>query len=161
MDEATIRQMYDLLHMNMSQVIPSTMTKEEGYACWRKAFDENLSSGTRHILYQRRNILYGYISYTIQESSSEIYWNEVQVHPRVKLNGTCFRELLSRFLSEIADCRADTVRTYANNLNRVSQALLQEIGFERECQTERGVRYTISKAELMRRLGNLRRRHAQ
>lgn len=161
MDEATIRQMYDLLHMNMAKIVPSTMTKEEGYACWRKAFDENLRNGTRHILYQRRNILHGYISYTVWESSNEIYWNEVQIHPRVKLRGACLRELLSRFLSEIADCRADTVRTYANNLNRVSQALLEKIGFKRKSASERGVRYTISKAELARRLGNLRRRHTQ
>jgi hypothetical protein len=66
----------------MSKIIPSVTTKEEDYTLWGESFDKGRRSGTKHILYFRRDVLRGYISYTIREFSNDIYWNEIQIHPQ-------------------------------------------------------------------------------
>ena len=156
MDKQIIKQMFELTHTNMSRIIPSSTTKAEDYALWRKSFDKNQRSGTKHILHFRNDVLLGYISYTIRECSNDIYWNEIQIHPRSQGNGVVFRKLLLRFLNEIEAIEADTIRTYANNLNCVSQRLIRKVGFSIEERAERGVRYSIGKTKLLKRFDYLR-----
>ena len=156
MDEQTINQMFELTYVNMSKIIPSTRPQEEDYALWRESFDKNLRNGTKHILYFRNNVLCGYVSYTIRESSNDIYLNEIQIHPQSQGDGVTFRKLLSQFLNEIGICKADTIRTYANNLNQRCQRIIQNIGFSIEEQTDRGVRYMIGKKRLLKRFNHLR-----
>lgn len=156
MDEQIIKQMFKLAHTNMSLIIPSSTTKDENYAIWRKSFDKNQISGTRHVLYFRHDVLFGYISYTIRECSNDICWNEIQIHPRSQGNGVVLKKLLSQFLNEIEVIEADTICTYANNLNRVSQKLIQKVGFSTEGKSERGVRYSIRKTKLLKRFDYLR-----
>ena len=157
MDEQTINQMFELTYMNMSKIIPSATTKEEDYALWRESFDKGRKSGTKHILYFRHDVLRGYISYTIREYSNDIYWNEIQIHPQSQRDSITFRKLLSQFLNEIEVYEADTIRTYANNLNRRSQRLIQKLGFSIEAEIEKGVRYKISRTKFLRRLNHLRK----
>ena len=155
MDEQTINQIFELTYMNMSKIIPSTRSKEEDYALWRESFDKSLGIGIRHILYFQRDILRGYVSYTIRESSNDIYLNEIQIHPQLQGNGVTFGKLLSQFLKEIETCEVDTIRTYANNLNQRSQRIIQKIGFSIEAETDRGIRYRISKARLLKRFSHI------
>jgi len=48
--------------------------------------------------------------------------------------------------------KVGSIRTYANRLNQRSQELCERMGFAVEGQTERGIRYRVSRRELMERL---------
>jgi hypothetical protein len=148
MDEDLIKHLHDLTYRNMTSIIPSSISKEEGYGLWRKSFDRNITEGTRYIVDLHNNYLRGYLSYTIRSSKKDIYLNDIQVEPLYQGNGVTAGRLFHEFLREIRDCEWHTIRTYANNLNSLSQHILQKLRFEVESRTERGLRYRIEKEKL-------------
>jgi GNAT superfamily N-acetyltransferase len=156
-DEQTIDRMFELIYANMYALMPTGNTKEQDYALWRKSFDEGLRNGMRHILCHRDGDLRGYLSYVIAEADSTIHLCELQTCPRSRGGGTTFRTLLSEFARRISDCAADTIRTYANDRNPVSQGLIEKLGFEAVEKTHGGKRYVISKEILLKRLSRLMR----
>lgn len=151
MTEDMVRQMHDLTWANMTRIVPASEAREADYRKWRESFDRSEAAGTRHILHARAGSLRGYISYT--PSATEIYWNEPQVHPDDQGRGIVLRSLLDAFAAVLMRETAPAVRTYANRRNGRSQALLLKLGFTSAGTTERGVRYTIARGELLRRLG--------
>jgi len=154
MDEKLIDQLHDLTYRNMTSIIPSSISKQEDYLLWRKSFDNNATIGTQHIIDLKDDVLRGYLSFTVRDSSKDIFINEVQIDPKYQGNGVTIGRLLLNFLREIQDCKFSIIRTYANNLNKRSQQLLQKIGFEVEGTTEKGIRFKISKEKLLIRYRN-------
>ena len=135
----------------MTRIVPASESREADYRKWREAFDRNEAAGTRHILHVHAGALRGYISYT--PTTTEVYWNEAQVHPDDQGKGIVLRDLLNSFAAMLMRETAPAVRTYANRRNERSQALLLKLGFTIAGTTERGVRYVIAREDLLRRLG--------
>lgn len=156
MDEATIENIFDLTERNMSAVLGSTSTREEDYVQWRESFDRNLRVGTRYLLCEKDGLLRGYLAYTHRPSQRDLYVNEVQIHPQFRRSGITLRRLVTVFLDAVEHCECDTVRTYANGRNVLSQTILCKMGFEVTTETERGIRFCVDKALLVSRLNRLR-----
>ena len=157
--ETTIRKMYDLLGSNMARIIPTSgpdwETPEEFEKWKRDVFLDKLRKRTRHILLLDNDNLKGFVSYTVPVEGTEIYLNEVQIKPHAQGDGVTSKRLLSYFLEQIDGLAYGSVRTYTNNLNERAQRLIEKVGFKRESETDRGIRYTITKRVLQDRLRRL------
>ena len=156
-----IRQLCDLTRLNMNAIIPSGASEQEDNRQWRSAFEDNARRGTRYIIAMRDERMLGYIAYTARAPSDDIYWNEFQVHPAHQRHGWTFRELLLQFASELRERKETFVRTYANQRNVRSQALLEKLGFQVESSCERGLRYHIRKEALLAQLNRRLQRGKQ
>lgn len=157
-----IRQMYELLGSNMTQVIPtsgSDWRSDAAFAKWRKdVFERNLSEGTRHLLLFDQRGLRGFVSYTAPPGAKEIYLNEFQIQPYAQCDGVTFKRLLFHFMNQINELPHASVRTYTNKHNGRAQRLIEKVGFQRGTQTRRGIRYTVRKDALCDKLCGLGKR---
>lgn len=145
-----IRQMYNLLGSNMTQIINDSKLNWQSAEEFNK-WKQNVflsDNDTQHILVFDSRGLRGFISYTAKNESSEIYLNEVQIRYSKQGDGVTIRYLFEEFMDCVKDLPITSIRTYCNRRNARAQCIIEKAGFRKESKTDRGYRYTIDRKTL-------------
>lgn len=150
--ETMVRQMYELLGGNMTQIMgesDSTWRSDAEFLKWKNnVFLGAVHSNTSHILLIDQNGLRGFLSYTVAPEANEIYLNEIQIRPSCQCDGVTLRSLLRSFADRVRELPQDQVRAYSNKANTRVHGLVAKIGFEKIGETDRGYQYRIPKSRL-------------
>lgn len=149
-DENIINQIFDITYMAMTEIIPSANKKDDDYRIWRKSHTERLNNGTKYILLYNDEILKGYLSYEIRENHADIFIGDVIIHSDYQGDGKTIFRLLHTFIKECKNCEFTTIRTYANNLNKRSQGIIEKAGFIVDEQRANGNIYCIDRNCLLK-----------
>lgn len=149
--EDIINQIFKITYMTMTAIIPSANKKDEDYRIWRESHIERLNNGDKFILLYGSKMLKGYLSYRIREDSADIFICDVIIHSDYQGDGKTFLRLLCHFLNECKNNKFNTIRTYANNLNRRSQSIIEKVGFIIDEQKHNGKIYCIDKNYLLKK----------
>lgn len=147
--ESLVRQMYDLLGGNMTEIVGESSRdwqSDAQFSRWKnRVFLGDVQSNTSHLLLVDQKGLRGFLSYTARPDTTEIYLNEVQIRPSCRADGVTLRRLIRRFAHWAEQMPHDTLRTYSNAANTNANALAAKAGFVNDGKTDRGNQYRIPK----------------
>ena len=150
-----VRQMYDLLGANMTQIIGGTSLdwqSDTEFGKWKNGvFLGEVQKHTSHLLVIDEKGLRGFLSYTIAPDTAEVYLNEVQIRPSCRADGATLRCLIRLLASRIRQIPQDQILTYSNKANTCAHDLAEKMGFEKIGETGRGYRYRMCKSQFLAR----------
>lgn len=159
LDDATFRQMFDILSENMQRVNPVPGRPEEIFAAWRDSWQRRMiREDIKCILHRVDGVLRGFALFCFDDASGVISIDELQLHRLSQRDGVTFRKVASLFVSEIEQSCCDTIRAYVNKRNTIPLPLATKLGFEVCGETERGWLLATKKAILVDKLKRLAHR---
>lgn len=97
-DEMLINQIFEVTHIGMTSVIPSTFSKEEGYKLWRETYEKRIRTGTTYILLFDGSILKGYLAFNLRFDKQDIYLEDLIILPKYQNDGRTAARLICAFL---------------------------------------------------------------
>ena len=120
---------FEILHANMDEIIPSGRTYEEDYAEWFSNVSPALEKAPRQIvLMYNGEELIGFFQYYVNEGSFLFMMEEIQLRRGYQGTGI-FRGLYAWLLPQLpSDLR--TVEAYAHKKNARSRLILGHLGLK-------------------------------
>jgi len=153
--ESLVRQMYDLLGTNMTQIVAGANAdwqSDAAFSKWKnEVFLGEVHRHTSHLLVLDEKGLRGFLSYTAAPDTEDVYLNELQIRASCRIDGVTLRRLIRMFAVRIREIPQDHIRTYSNKANTFAHGLAKKTGFTKVGKTDRGYRYRMHKRQFLDR----------
>lgn len=141
-DREFLSQMFAILHANMSRIVPTGDSYEQGYAMWSQAKEvEYANSPSRSVVLIRLDgNIAGYFQYSILGDTFKM--EDIQFDPAVQGRYNLFRLLYEYLLQipQIAAARCAWANVSKQNLKSI--AVLTRLGLRQTLEKERSFHFT-------------------
>lgn len=154
-DETLINQIFDVTHLGMTSVFPTTISKEEDYKLWRSGYEQRIRAGTEYLLIFDDEILKGYMAYKLRYDKEDINIEDLIILPKYHGDGRTLIRLLCAFFDITEKSNLSVIRGHTNKSNKRMQRILSKSGFSIDEYTESGIRYITTKDQLKERFSKI------
>jgi len=136
--------LFDILHGNMSLIVPTDHHYEQNREIWTENVWVNMCNPARYLLLIKDTKIIGFFMYKISEDT--FYMEEMQLSVENQRQGI-FKLLIQHFEPKLADIKM--VDAYANKKNIRSAVVLRHIGLVSVGENENNIHFQGNTRDLL------------